>query len=119
MTATLAIRAILLMALMPDADYGAVMTALLGELVLVPWHRPFQIPVPKVLGTWRASLDPRRWPRCRPGCWPRSVPSTAIMTTGPCSSESPAMAAAGLDRRIRPRVPDSPANRAARLDRHR
>jgi hypothetical protein len=26
--------------------------------VLVPWHRPFRVPTPKVLGTWRAALGP-------------------------------------------------------------
>jgi hypothetical protein len=35
----LAIRFTLLMTLVPDADYPAVMEALLGDLVLVPWQR--------------------------------------------------------------------------------
>ena len=29
-----------------------------GDLVLVPWQRPFKVPTPKVLGTWRAALGP-------------------------------------------------------------
>ena len=49
MTGALTIRASLLMALQPDADYGEVMAALLGDLVLVPWQRPFQVPTGKVL----------------------------------------------------------------------
>ena len=39
-TAALTIRASVLMGVMPDADYGEVMAALLGDLGLVPWHRP-------------------------------------------------------------------------------
>ena len=56
MTAAAAIRATVLMALMPDADYAGVLAAVFGDLALVPWQRPFQVPTPKVLGTWRAAL---------------------------------------------------------------
>ncbi len=56
MTAAAAIRATILMALMPDADYAGVLAAVFGDLVLVPWQRPFKVPTPKVLGTWRAAL---------------------------------------------------------------
>jgi hypothetical protein len=58
MTAAAAIRATLLMALMPGADYAAVLAAIFGDLALVPWQRPFQVPTAKVLGTWRAALGP-------------------------------------------------------------
>jgi len=58
MTAAAAIRATILMALMPDADYAAVLAAVFGDLALVPWQRPFKVPTPKVLGTWRAALGP-------------------------------------------------------------
>ena len=58
MTAAAAIRATILMALMPDADYAGVLTAVFGDLALVPWQRPFQVPTPKMLGTWRAALGP-------------------------------------------------------------
>jgi len=54
MTAALTIRATVLMALMPGADYGEVMAAVLGDLVLVPWQCPFRVPGPKVMSTWRA-----------------------------------------------------------------
>ena len=46
------------MGVMPDADYGEVMAALLGDLVLVPWHRPYEVPTGKVLSTWREALGP-------------------------------------------------------------
>ena len=58
MTAAAAIRATILMALMPDADYAGVLAAVFGDLALVPWQRPFQVPTAKVLGTWRAALGP-------------------------------------------------------------
>ncbi len=58
MTAAAAIRATILMALMPDADYAGVLAAVFGDLALVPWQRPFRVPTPKVLGTWRAALGP-------------------------------------------------------------
>ena len=58
MTAAAAIRATVLMALMPGADYAGVLAAVFGDLPLVPWQRPFQVPTAKVLGTWRAALGP-------------------------------------------------------------
>ena len=58
MTAALAIRATVLMGVMPDADYGEVMAGLLGDLVLVPWQRPYEVPTGKVLSTWREALGP-------------------------------------------------------------
>ncbi len=44
MSPALAIRFTLLMTLIPDADYPAVMEALLSDLALVPWQRPCQVP---------------------------------------------------------------------------
>lgn len=58
MTAALTIRATVLMSVMPGADYREVMAALLGDLVLVPWHRPYQVPTAKVLSTWREAVGP-------------------------------------------------------------
>ena len=58
MTPALTIRATVLMGVLPDGDYGEVMAALLGDLVLVPWQRPYEIPTGKVLSTWRTALGP-------------------------------------------------------------
>jgi hypothetical protein len=58
MTVALTIRASLLMGLMPDSGYGEIMAALLGDLVLVPWQRKYQVPGPKVLCTWRQAVGP-------------------------------------------------------------
>jgi hypothetical protein len=59
MTPALAIRLTLLMTLMPaDADYAGVMEALLGDLALVPWQRPYRVPTPTVASTWREAIGP-------------------------------------------------------------
>jgi hypothetical protein len=36
-----AVRAVLLTGLMPEACYGEVLSALFGDLALLPWHVPF------------------------------------------------------------------------------
>jgi hypothetical protein len=58
MSPALAIRFTVLMTLMPDADYPAVMEALLGDLVLVPWQRPCRVPTAAVACTWREAIGP-------------------------------------------------------------
>jgi hypothetical protein len=58
MTPALAIRFILLMTQLPDADYAEVMAALLGDLAVVPWQRPYQLPTATVASTWRDALGP-------------------------------------------------------------
>ena len=58
MTPALTIRFTLLMTLMPDADYPAVMDALLGDLALVPWQRPYAPPTATVACTWREAVGP-------------------------------------------------------------
>lgn len=58
MTPALAIRFTLLMTLTPDADYTEVMEILLGDLVLVPWQRPYRVPTAAVACTWREALGP-------------------------------------------------------------
>ena len=54
----LAIRFTLLMTLVPDADYTAVIETLLGDLVLVPWQRPYRVPTAAVACIWREALGP-------------------------------------------------------------
>ena len=59
MTPALTIRLTLLMTLMPgDADYAEVLAALLGDLALVPWQRPYQVPTATVASTWRDAVGP-------------------------------------------------------------
>ena len=66
LTPALAIRFTLLMTLMPsDADYAEVMAALLGDLPLVPWQRPYRVPTATVACTWREAVGPRPLERLR------------------------------------------------------
>jgi hypothetical protein len=65
LTPALAIRLTVLMTLMPGADYAEVMAALLGDLPLVPWQRPYQVPTATVACTWREALGPRPLERLR------------------------------------------------------
>ncbi len=57
MTPALVIRLTILMTLMP-ADYAEVMDALLGDLALVPWQRPYALPTATVFCTWRDAVGP-------------------------------------------------------------
>jgi hypothetical protein len=65
LTPALAIRFTLLMTLMPDADYAEVPAALLGDLPLVPWQRPYQAPSAAAACTWREAIGPRPLERLR------------------------------------------------------
>ena len=56
MTPALAIRLTVLMTLMPDADYAEVLAAMLGDLALVPWQRPYAQPAATVFCIWRDAL---------------------------------------------------------------
>jgi hypothetical protein len=56
MTPALTTRFTLLMTLTPDADYPEVMDILLGDLVLVPWQRPYRVPAAAVACTWREAI---------------------------------------------------------------
>src|SRR5207248_2506876 len=56
MSPALAIRFTLLMTLMPDAGYAEVTEALLGDLALVPWQRPYRVPGAAAVSTWRKAL---------------------------------------------------------------
>jgi hypothetical protein len=65
MSPALAIRFTLLMTLVPDADYTAVIETLLGDLVLMPWQRPYRVPTAAVACTWREALGPAPLERLR------------------------------------------------------
>jgi len=58
MTPALAVRFTLLMTLTPDADYAGVMDIMFGDLVLVPWQRPWRVPTATVACTWREAIGP-------------------------------------------------------------
>jgi hypothetical protein len=65
MSPALAIRFTVLMALAPDADYMDVMETLLGDLVLIPWQRPCQVPTAAAACIWREALGPAPLERLR------------------------------------------------------
>ena len=111
MTPALAIRFTLLMTLMPsDADYAEVMAALMGDLVAVPWQRPYTLPTATVACTWREALGPAPLEQLRDlvlagvdaehqACDWRAV---AVGDLDACSIDGSLT-----------RVPDTPANRQA------
>ena len=65
MTMAAAVRAVLLMGLMPDACYGEILPALFGDLALLPWHVPFAVPTDTVLASWRHAAGPEPLLRLR------------------------------------------------------
>jgi len=58
MSPALAIRFTMLMTLIPDPGCTEVIEALLGDLVLVPWRRPYRVPAAAVACTWREAIGP-------------------------------------------------------------
>jgi hypothetical protein len=58
MTMAAALRALVLMGLMPQAGYGEIPAALFGDLTLPPWHVPFAVPTDTVPATWRDAAGP-------------------------------------------------------------
>ena len=110
MTPALAIRLTLLMTLLPDADYAEVTGALLGDLALVPWQRPYRVPTATVFCTWRDALGPGPLEQLRDlvlagiDAEHRDHDYRAV-TIG-------ALDACSIDGSLT-RVPDTPANRAA------
>ena len=110
MTPALAIRFTVSMTLVPDADYAEVMEILLGDLVLVPWQRPCQVPTAAAACIWREALGPAPLQRLRDLVLAgvdgehRSQDYRAVMVGD--------LKAGSIDGSLI-RVPDSPANRAA------
>jgi hypothetical protein len=99
---------------MPDADYREILTALLGDLVLVPWQRPFQVPGPKVMSTWRTAMGPAPLTGLQDRLLPavdaehRGHDYRAVFVGGPGHE----LRLGSIDGSVT-RVPDTPANREA------
>ena len=58
MTMAAAVRASLLMTLLPEAGYGEILQSLFGDLALLPWQAEFAPPTDTVPGTWREAAGP-------------------------------------------------------------
>ena len=58
MTMAAAVRAELLMTLVPEAGYGEILAALFGDLAMLPWQAEFAVPTDTVLATWRHAAGP-------------------------------------------------------------
>ena len=107
------IRVIVLLALMPDADAREAVTALAGDLAMVPWARAWVPASARAAGDWRNALGPgpleelqdivlrASWQEHEDRDW-RAV---IIGRDRPLKAGS-------LDGTL-VRVPDTPANRAA------
>ena len=63
MSSALAIRFTLLMTLTPDAGYPGVLETLPGDLVLIPWQRPYRVPA--AAAAWREAPGPQPLERLR------------------------------------------------------
>lgn len=58
LTAAFAIRALLLMTLSPSGGIRDAAADLAGDLALVPWARPWQVPSERALGDWLRAAGP-------------------------------------------------------------
>jgi hypothetical protein len=110
MTPALAIRLILLMTLVPGADYPEVMAALIGDLAAVPWQRRYVLPTATVACTWRAAIGPGPLQDLRDLL-------LAVIDAEHQACDYRAVQVGDLDAQSidgsLTRVPDTPANRAA------
>jgi hypothetical protein len=59
LTRAFVLRAIVLMTLLPDADAREVITALAGDLAMVPWARAWRPASQRAFGDWRAAFGPQ------------------------------------------------------------
>ena len=107
------IRVIVLMTLMPDARVPDVIAALAGDLVLVPWARPWRPASARAAGDWRNALGPVPLEELRDlvlgSSWRehRDQGCPGAVTIG----SRRLLRAGSLDGTLL-RVPDTPANRA-------
>jgi hypothetical protein len=59
MSVAATIRAVLLMTLLPQADYRQILDHLFGQLARIPWQVRFTTPSPTTLAVWRHAIGPK------------------------------------------------------------
>jgi len=70
------VRALVLMTLLQGAGLPDAVTALAGDLALVPWTRPWRPPSARACGTGGTRSARRRWKSCGTWCSARPGPLT-------------------------------------------
>jgi hypothetical protein len=113
LAAAFMIRAIVLQALMPEAQLGDVIIALAGDLALVPWSGRWQPASERACLDWRKALGPAPLEELRDTVLAAARDEHAeregqSLTIG----EERPLTACSADGSV-PRVPDTPGNRAA------
>ena len=113
LAAAFMIRAIVLMTLLPDADMREALTALAGDLALVPWSKPWVVASERAAGDWRNALGPGPLEELqdivlRASHREHEQRDWQAVTAG----RTRPLKAGSLDGTLI-RVPDTPANRAA------
>jgi hypothetical protein len=113
LTAAFMIRVLVLMTLMPEAQLSDVITALAGDLALVPWSKPWRPASERACSDWRKALGPAPLEELQAavlaaaGKEHHARPRQALAI-----GRSAPLAAHSMDGSLL-RVPDTPGNRAA------
>jgi hypothetical protein len=113
LTAAFMIRVLVLMTLMPEAQPGDVITALAGDLVLVPWSKQWRPASERACLDWRKALGPVPLEELQAavlaaaGEEHAARPGQSLVT-----GRSRPLAVHSMDGSLL-RVPDTPGNRAA------
>jgi hypothetical protein len=113
LAAAFMIRVLVLMTLMPEAQLSDVITALAGDLALVPWSKPWRAASERSCLDWRKALGPAPLEELRAAVLAAAAGEHAArpgqsLVTGRSRPLSVHSADGSLLR-----VPDTPANRAA------
>ncbi len=113
LTAAFMIRVLVLMTLMPDAQLTDVITALAGDLALVPWAKQWRAASERACSDWRKALGPAPLEELRAAVLAASGGEHAGRP-GQClvTGRSRSLSVHSMDGSLL-RVPDTPANRAA------
>jgi hypothetical protein len=113
LTAAFMIRVLVLQSQMPGARAGDVITALAGDLALVPWSRPWRPASERACSDWRKALGPAPLEELQAAVLAAARgehaarPGQSLVT-----GRSRPLAVHSMDGSLL-RVPDTPANRAA------